>query len=319
MEIVTMNVTYDDEIMLALVKLGTDFPRLNWNFSPDAEYGNNELVSHWLGEDNEDVMICVFKDKRLNEQFHRQDFFFLHFAYRGDYDALSAKYNNRITIKEGDCYIGQPYSGYAAKRESDEEGIIIGVLIRQETFIQEFLASFSTDTAMLNFFLEPQKNQYADEFVHLTLPSNSPIWRLLGLMILEYANKTNDSQKIIKPMVMSLCMYVSSEYKHQNLPTKLSMVEQIVEYIDSNVDTITLSSAASHFGYHPVYISKLLPKKTGKTFSQIVMDSRMRRAKLLLSHTDLSIEKISTILGYSNSSNFYKAFHQYFGTSPRQL
>lgn len=314
-----MNFVYDHEIMLALEKLSRDFPRLNWNFSPSSEYGNNELVSHWLGEDNEDVMVCVFKGKRLNERFHRQDFFFLHFAYRGDYDALSAKYNNRITIKEGDCYIGQPYSGYAAKKESEEEGIIIGVLIRQETFIQEFLASFSTDTALLNFFLEPHKNQYSDEFVHLKLSPNSPIWRLLGLMILEYANKTNDSQKIIKPLVMSLCLYISSEYNQQNIPIKSSMVEQIVEYIDSNVETITLSSVALHFRYHPVYISKLLPKKTGKTFSQIVMDSRMRRAKLLLSHTDLSIEKIATMLGYSNSSNFYKAFNQYFGTSPRQL
>ncbi|MBA2885992.1 AraC-like DNA-binding protein [Clostridium beijerinckii] len=45
----------------------------------------------------------------------------------------------------------------------------------------------------------------------------------------------------------------------------------------------------------------------------------MRRAKLLLDHTDLSIEKIADMLGYSNSSNFYKAFKQYYGTSPRQL
>ena len=51
-------------------------------------------------------------------------------------DALSANYSNRITIREGSCYIGQPYSGYAAKRESEEECIIIGVLIRKETFIR---------------------------------------------------------------------------------------------------------------------------------------------------------------------------------------
>ena len=55
-----MRLTYDNEIMLALEKLSTDFPRLNWNFSPDSNYGNNELVSHWLGEEDEDVMVCVF-------------------------------------------------------------------------------------------------------------------------------------------------------------------------------------------------------------------------------------------------------------------
>lgn len=45
----------------------------------------------------------------------------------------------------------------------------------------------------------------------------------------------------------------------------------------------------------------------------------MRREKLLLEHTDLSIEKIAAMLGYSNNSNFYKAFREYYGTSPRQL
>lgn len=44
----------------------------------------------------------------------------------------------------------------------------------------------------------------------------------------------------------------------------------------------------------------------------------MRRAKLLLKQTDLPIERIADMLGYCNSSNFYKAFRRYFGTSPRE-
>ena len=72
----------------------------------------------------------------------------------------SAKYNNRITIREGDCYIGQPYSGYAAKVESDKECIIVGVLIRKDIFIREFLSSLSADTAMLRFFLAPHKVRF---------------------------------------------------------------------------------------------------------------------------------------------------------------
>lgn len=43
----------------------------------------------------------------------------------------------------------------------------------------------------------------------------------------------------------------------------------------------------------------------------------MRRADLLLEQTELPIEKIEGMLGYSNTSNLYKAFRHYFGTSPR--
>ena len=305
----------DPAIDRAIQKLAEDFSQLHWDFSPDP--GSSELVSHWLGEEGEDVMVNVFKGKRINEQFHRQDFFFLHFAWQGDYGALSANYNNRIIIREGSCYIGQPYSGYAAKRESEEECIIIGVLIRKETFIREFLTSLSADTAMLNFFLEPQKNRFADEFILLDIPRESSIWKLLGVITLEYANKTEDTQKILKPMVMSLTMYLASLYTRQRQTGGKSRIYQIAAYIEANCDTVSLKSTAAHFGYHPVYLSRLLPKKTGKTFSELLLSARMQRARLLLDHTDLSIEKIAAMLGYSNSSNFYKAFKGYYGVSPR--
>lgn len=311
-----MYVNHDPDVDKAIKKLGQDFPHLKWDFSPMP--GSSDLVSHWLGDESEEVMVNVFYGKRINEQFHRQDFFFIHFAYRGDYDALSAKYNNRITIKEGSCYIGQPYSGYAAKRESDEECIIIGVLIKK-TFIREFLNALSADTDMLRFFLEPQKNCYSDKFIHLDIPETSPIWKLLGLMALEYANKTEDSQKILKPMVMSLAMYLAVEYKRQNLPVGNNLSDKLTGYIETNADIVTLKSMAAHFGYHPVYLSRLLPEKTGKTFSELQLEARMHRAEPLLKHTDLSIANIAAMLGYSNNSNFYKAFRQYYGVSPRNL
>lgn len=118
---------------------------------------------------------------------------------------------------------------------------------------------------------------------------------------------------------MALSMYLSAEYKRQNLPDSSTLIDKILSHIESYSDTATLATTAKHFGYHHVYISRLLPQKTGKTFSELLLDVRMRKAKLLLKNTDLSIEKIATILGYSNSSNFYKAFRDYYGHTPRSI
>ena len=314
-----MYINHDPEIDAAIDKLGRDFPNLKWDFSPDPSTGKNEPVSHWLGEESEEVMVNVFKGKKIDEQFHRQDFFYFHFAYRGDYVTLSEKYGSHTTIHEGECYIGQPYSGYAAKYDSDRECIIIGILIRIETFIREYLSALSADTTMLNFFLEPQKNKFSDEFIHLEIPDTSPVWKLLGIIAYEYANKTENTQKIIKPMVLSLAMYLASEYRRRNLHENVGMTDQVQEYIEMYSDTATLASTAAHFGYHPVYLSRLISKKTGKKFSELILESRMRKAKKLLELTDLSIEVIANMIGYSNTSNFYKAFRMYFRTSPRNL
>lgn len=45
----------------------------------------------------------------------------------------------------------------------------------------------------------------------------------------------------------------------------------------------------------------------------------MKRAVILLKETDLSVEEISLMLGYSNSSNFYKAFKEYYHLTPREF
>lgn len=306
------------DIRRALTKLGKDFPLLNWEFRPDPSSGKTELISQWLGNPAEEIMVCVFHGRHIDERFHRHDFFFVNFAYRGHYEPLSATSQNRIFMKEGDCYLGQPYSGYALKKDGEEDIIIVGILIKKETFLREYLSVLGADTSLLHFFLEPSVNQYADGIIRFTPAVDSPIWSLLDLMIEEYAEPREQTQTLLKALFLSMAIYMAQELQSQDLtPEKQTIADQVTAYIELHSDTATLKSTAAHFGYHPVYISRLLSKKTGKNFSQTILEFRMKKAAILLQSTDLSIEKIAAMLGYSNNSNFYKAFRDYYGTSPK--
>ena len=83
-------------------------------------------------------------------------------------------------------------------------------------------------------------------------------------------------------------------------------------------DVVTLKDIAAHFSYHPNYISAILHKETERKFTEILLEKRMKRAIILMKNTSLSLEEISTLLGYSNHSNFYKAFKEYYGMTPRE-
>jgi AraC-like DNA-binding protein len=308
-----------NEIEEAVELLGKQFPHLNWNFRADPSNGRNELISQWLGDEDEEVMLCVFRGKKIHEQFHRQDFFFLNFALEGDYQALSARYDRQITVAEGDCYIGQPYSGYALRGESSTDLVIAGILIRRETFFNEFLGSLSSDPDLMHFFLEPKINVYSDEYIHLKMKRDDPVFDLLGIMLVEYAHKKDDSQKILKPLILSLLILLTRTYRLQKKEeTKPSAAEEMIRWMDGHLDGVTLHDLAVHFGYHPNYVSALLHKETGSTFSEILLEKRMKRAVLLLKNTDLSQEKIADLVGYHNTSNFYKAFRNYYGESPKE-
>ena len=47
-------------------KLGNDFPNLNWDFQEQTIGQHKELISQWLGEPDEDIMVCVFKGKEIH-------------------------------------------------------------------------------------------------------------------------------------------------------------------------------------------------------------------------------------------------------------
>jgi AraC-like DNA-binding protein len=306
---------------LAINKLGHDWSHLNWEFRDfKLEDGTPDKMSQWQGDPNEDIIIVAFKGRHISEPFHRQDFFFIDYAYHLDYNALSYKYDNLITVREGDCYIGQPFSGYALKGDStDDDIIMIGVHIKKEAFFREYLPALSQDPDMFRFFLDPQTDKFSDEFIHLSFEKTSPVRSLLEMMVIEYADKKEDTQLILKPMVLALFMHIARRYRLEKSDIKAATLsESIVGYINSHPESVTLKDIAAHFSYHPNYVSSLLHKELGKTFSEIVLEKRMDRALIMLKGTTLSIEEISSMLGYTNTSNFYKAFRAYYGKSPRE-
>lgn len=309
----------EQRIQEAIQKLGADFPNLNWDFQKQSIGGHTELVSQWLGEPNENIMVCAFVGKAIHEAFHRQDFFFINYAYTGDYGAQSYSFDNHVTIRENDCYIGQPFSGYALYGASEKDIVIIGVLIKKEIFYRTFLPIISADQRLLHFFLDPKINSFSDEFIHLDNLEDTAVRTQIELMALEYANKRPDTQKLLKPMMLTLIILLARQFSEsRKVAGKEGDIDRMIYFMDGHLDHITLNMMSEEFGYHPAYISAKLSEATGKTFTQILLSKRMELAVFLMRYTDLSIEEITPMIGYNDKSNFHRAFRGYYNTSPRQ-
>lgn len=305
---------------LAMNKLGIEFDSLDLSFHQMENGKPGDITSYWPGNDDEDVLICVFKGTKISEPFHRQDFFFINYAYDGSYQALSEKYNNLITINKNECYIGQPYNGYALRADSDKEVTIIGVLIRKDFFFHEYLPTVYTDAKLFRFFIEPQSNKFSDEFIHLSVTKDHAIRTLLELMVMEYADRKDDTQRFLKSMLHTLMLEIARRYQiEKNTVEQKSLSDCILQYMDDHSDVVTLKEIAVKFNYHPNYISTLLHRNTGRKFSEILLEKRMARAVLLMKNTSLSVEEIAAMLGYGDQSSFYKAFKSYFHVSPREF
>ena len=302
----------------AIDALAEQFHTINWELHDVAGTDGAEKQWLWLGSPDEQVMICVFRGTDIHEPFHRQDFFFFNYAWSGSFEAVSKKQGNRITVNQNEMVAGQPFTGYALDSSSNEEVVNVGVLIRKELFFRKFLPFISESHRLMHFFLDPENNAFSNEFLHVSARRGYPYRQLLSLMIVEYANGGPGSQEVLQMLAYALTMYMVRQYEEENPQAATGgTVEDAISWIAGHPENATLESTAAHLGYHPNYLSALLRKQTGKTFSQIKLDARMKRADLLLDSTQLTVEEVANMLGYSSTSNFYRAFRQHHGHSPR--
>ncbi|WP_151736020.1 helix-turn-helix domain-containing protein ['Paenibacillus yunnanensis' Narsing Rao et al. 2020] len=84
-------------------------------------------------------------------------------------------------------------------------------------------------------------------------------------------------------------------------------------------DRLSLEQAAAIAGYSTHYFSRKFNQLFGISFSDFVLESRLLRAKQLLSSTNLSIKRISMETGFSQSSYFGKCFRAFAGMTPLEF
>lgn len=114
----------------------------------------------------------------------------------------------------------------------------------------------------------------------------------------------------------------SEEVKKQDLisiDNPENVIETVKEYIKRNYKEATLEDAAKLVYMNPYYLSRLFKCKTGKNFSDYLMEVRMRKALELMKIPIYKLHEIGEMVGYKNPKNFTRAFKKYFGKSPSEL
>ena len=302
----------------AIQKLQDAYSQLDFSYHDFELDGHTEKLYHWPGPPEEDILICVHRSSGEQELFHRHDYFYFNYTYKGKYESLSSKYDHKITIRENELYAGQPYAGHALCVHDNEETLILGVLVKRETFFRAFLPMLSTSSKLFHFFLDPTTRHFSDGVY--PFPSGRPLY---GPDAAGDDGARVCRQKAGHPGYPQAAGVGLSHADHPPVccassgPACETLSERIVQYMSAHLDVVTLKDVAAHFNYHPNYISTVIHRERGKTFSKILLEQRMDRAAALLRCTSLSVEEIALMLGYSNSSNFHKAFRSYYHCSPR--
>ena len=97
------------------------------------------------------------------------------------------------------------------------------------------------------------------------------------------------------------------------------IIGDIKAYIVANfAGNISLAELSKRFFLNPNYLSQLFKDKTGITYSNFLIQTRIDKAKELLKKTDLKVYEVCESIGYTDTNYFSQLFKTYTGYSPNE-
>lgn len=209
----------------------------------------------------------------------------------------------------------------------DADSIIITICIRKDVFDSYLLNMLRDIPTFWQFFAASIQNEKQPAaYMHLQNTPNLEFEAILYQMMRAYLLDDATSQTIMKCSLIPLLVEMARAQnvtgfgstpgyiRNQNQDT----IDNILESIRANCETITLAELAKNSNFSPNYLSSLIKKQTGKTFQELVSHYWAEKARTLLQCTPFSINEIAELMGASSRGNFERRFKVLTDLTPAQ-
>lgn len=202
-----------------------------------------------------------------------------------------------------------------------EEDVAVNFIILPEFFDKPLNMIGMEKSLIREFLIDCLKNtSHNVNYLHFkvadAIPIQNLIENLIFLLLESESNKRDLSQTTMGLLFMHLANYTDKvEIGKDHLIQELTLA--VFRYIEERYYDGELSDLANTLGYDLYYLSRIIKKTTGKTYTELLQTKRLNQAAYLLSCTSLSITDIALHVGYHNFSYFYRIFKKYYKVSPR--
>lgn len=100
---------------------------------------------------------------------------------------------------------------------------------------------------------------------------------------------------------------------------KNSVADEVKFYLDTNyAEKIVLKDVAHSFGIHPNYMTRTFHEKFGISPKKYLMDLKLKKARRLLTTTELPVSVIASSLGFDDQLAFSRIFRNAVSESPSE-
>ena len=263
--------------------------------------------------------VAVLKHDRYRRIFeHTHDFFELIYIARGE--SRNRIENETMVLTEGNFCLIAPGVRHTIGVFSDE-GIVMNIIIRKSTFDQTFSRLLDGANPLSTFFLRSIHSSTESNYILFRTKRTEQLYATVNRMAEESLRQDAFSPIILEnltSMLFCLLMREGASFLDES-PARHPVAADAAEILSCIHElgvSVTLNEVAARFNYSESYISALIRKVTGMTFTEIVSQIRIRRAKALLITTKLSVTEIARQSGFPSVEHFCRTFRRTVGQTP---
>ena len=281
------------------------------------------------GADEVDASVVLANGKLIDMRPHTR---FVHFpTHTHNYVEFVYMYQGstthiidgtRITLKAGDLLFMNQHAAQEILPAGEEDiavnfmilpeffEVVLKSLERESSALRDFLISCLTDRDMGGNYL------YFDAAG--ILPVQNLMENLIWIMLEEPRNKRTLSQNTVALLFLTLLDY-TDRLSASETSWEQNMMLQLLTYIEMQYREAALSDFSAAHGVDIYTMSRLIRRRTGRTFKDLLIEKRMGEAAYLLTQTNIAVTDIAHLVGYENTSFFHRQFKGLYGVSPREL
>ena len=273
-------------------------------------------VSDWITEEEN---ICVHTTHAaINDAAHTHEF--AEFVYISGGKGVHTINDVAYPVKQGNLLFinyNQTHSIEVDGRQS-----YVNILLKPEFFNKELMNSENVYEIFSYILMEECEDKFAglSPVVLFRGEERIEIEEIIVKMQKAFVQKKFGYKIVLKGYLNVLFTYMFRKMLgNDNLSTEYmnSIMPDVIEYINKHcMGKITLNEIATNCFYNKAYLSRTFKKYYGISPIAYIQEKRLTEAANLLSSTNLTIEKICNMVGYSEKKQFYKLFEKKFGTTP---
>ncbi len=288
-----------------------------YRFTSASMVAQNRKNILWLQSRLGECLRLIIHTRFTRLPMHATEFISVNYVYSGHLTLHLP--DKEFVLTEGQFYLMNAEVTHSFEI-AGEDDIILGLQLEREFLSRELLYDLAGNgpvAAFLTRTLMSPKSGFS--YIIADYSQDDKMKNLFEDLFCEFLDPSPCRDKLVENYIQTFFILFMRCQDSQIVSASRTDMQAILKYIQTHCASCNLEQLAQEFHYNAKYLSALIKKRTGYTFGDLVTAARLEQTCHYLRHSELSVQEIAALCGYTNLNFFYTKFRQRFGMTPMEF